>query len=166
MAIQCVNCECWCLPLFPILQSGNLLACRITEANLPRDWVFKSTYNKYSDKNIGVDWIQHFDRCTILRTKDIYGMLVLDGHQSYGSAAFKEFCQDSKIITIGFPLQSSLIIKLLDVGCFGPLNLAYGRAIEDFTNAHITHITKPEFLMAFKAAHFAAITKKKIQWVF
>jgi hypothetical protein len=39
------------------------------------------------------------------------------------------------------------------------LKKAYGREIEHFVRAHINHITKVEFFLAFKAAHFAAMTE-------
>ena len=39
----------------------------------------------------------------------------------------------------------------------------YGRQIEDFMKAHIHHITKVKFLMAFKAAYLQSITVQNAQ---
>jgi len=162
-SIECVNSEGWCLPPFLILQGVNILAHWITETDLPRDWVIKPTSNGWTDNETGLEWIRHFDKCTKARTKGAYRMLVVDGHESHKSAVFEEFCHDNKIATIGMPPHSSHLLQPLDVGCFGPLKVAYGRAMEDFIKVHITHITKTEFLIAFKAAHFAAMTEKNIQ---
>ncbi|RKK06667.1 hypothetical protein BFJ65_g18565 [Fusarium oxysporum f. sp. cepae] len=46
---------------------------------------------------------------------------------------------------------------------FGPMKKAYGRQIEDLMRAHITHVSKVEFLRAFREAFFASMTEKNIQ---
>lgn len=85
-------------------------------------------------------------------------MLVLNGHESYISAEFDKYAKEHNIITLSLPPYSSHIIQPLDVGCFGPLKRAYGREIEKFIKAYITHITKVDFFLAFKAAYANAIT--------
>lgn len=90
-------------------------------------------------------------------------MLVLDGHESHELAAFQDYCKLYNIITLGLPPHSSHLTQPLDVGCFSPLKRAYGRQLEDFIRAHITHITKVEFFMAFKAAYIQAITVQNAQ---
>ena len=50
-----------------------------------------------------------------------------------------------------------------DVGCFGPLKKAYGREIEALMRAHITYISKTDFLTAFYAAFQTAITENNIR---
>ena len=61
------------------------------------------------------------------------------------------------------PPHSSHLLQLLDVGCFGPLKKAYGRQIEDLMRAHITHISKLEFLCGFREAFYTSITSRNIQ---
>jgi len=60
------------------------------------------------------------------------------------------------------PSHSSHLLQPLDVGCFAPLKKAYGNQVGDLIRNHINHITKLEFLPAFKAAFVAAITKDNI----
>lgn len=55
--------------------------------------------------------------------------------------------------------HSSHKLQPLNVGCFGPLKKAYGSAIEDLMRAHITHVSKEDFL-AFHKAFCAAITEQ------
>jgi hypothetical protein len=90
-------------------------------------------------------------------------MLVLDGHESHQSAEFETFCKTNNIVTISLPAHSSHLTQPLDVGCFSALKKAYGRQIEHFIKLHINHITKVEFFLAFKAAHYAAITKSNVK---
>ena len=39
----------------------------------------------------------------------------------------------------------------------------YGRELEAFIKAHINHITKTEFFIAFKAAHLATMKAENIR---
>jgi len=61
------------------------------------------------------------------------------------------------------PPHSSHYLQLLDVSCFGPLKQAYGRQTEDLIRAHINHVSKLEFLCAFREAFFASMMEKGIQ---
>ena len=90
-------------------------------------------------------------------------MIVLDGHESHQLAKFKAFCKDNNIVTLSLPPHSSHLTQPLDVGCFSVLKRAYGREVEHFIKSHINHITKVEFLLAFKAAHAAAMTENNIK---
>ena len=54
------------------------------------------------------------------------------------------------------------ILQPLNVGCFSPLKKAYGRQIENYMRLYINHITKLEFLLAFKEAWKATFTKENI----
>jgi hypothetical protein len=60
------------------------------------------------------------------------------------------------------PAHSSHLLQPLDVGCFAPLKKAYGKQVEELMRNHINHITKLEFLPAFRAAFNAAITAQNI----
>jgi hypothetical protein len=90
-------------------------------------------------------------------------MLVLDGHESHESIEFQDYCKANNIITLGLPPHSSHLTQPLDVGCFSVLKRMYGRQIEGFMKAHIHHITKVEFLIAFKAAYPQSITVQNAQ---
>jgi DDE superfamily endonuclease len=61
------------------------------------------------------------------------------------------------------PPHSSHILQPLDVSCFAPLKLSYGRQIETFIRNRLNHITKLEFLSAFKEAFQATFTEQNIK---
>src|SRR4051812_13354946 len=90
-------------------------------------------------------------------------MLVLDRHESHESAEFQEYCKTHNIITLSLPPHSSHLTQPLDIGCFSVLKRAYGRQIETFIKAHINHITKVEFFLAFKAAYIDSMTVQNAQ---
>ena len=60
------------------------------------------------------------------------------------------------------PPHSSHLLQPLDVGCFSPLKRAYSREVESLIRNHINHITKLEFLPAFKTAFDRSFTLTNI----
>jgi hypothetical protein len=60
------------------------------------------------------------------------------------------------------PPHSSHLLQPLNVGCFSPLKRAYSREVESLIRHYINHITKLEFLPAFKAAFNRAFTPSNI----
>jgi len=162
-AIECVSADGFALPPFLVVQGKHHLASWYTECGLPGPWVIRTSTNGWTDNETGLDWIKHFDKHTKARRQGGWRMIVLDGHESHLSAIFEQYCQENNIITICLPAHSSHLTQPLDVGCYSVLKRMYGREIEVFVKAAITHITKLEFFIAFKAAHDKAITPGNIQ---
>lgn len=162
-AIQAVNATGWTVPPFIIVQGKYHLSSWYENSPLPKDWVIATSENGWTTNEIGLEWIQHFDKHTRARTTGVYRLLVLDGHDSHHSTDFEVYCKENNIITLCMPPHSSHILQPLNVGCFSPLKAAYGKQIEGMMRASITHITKEDFFPAFLAAHKAAITPGNIQ---
>ena len=161
-AIECVSSDGFVVPPYLILQGKYHLASWYTEADIPDTWRIKTSPNGWTDNETAMDWIRHFDQHTEARRKGVYRMIVLDGHESHLSAQFEAFCKEKNIITLCLPAHSSHLTQPLDVGCFSVLKRIYGKELEDFIKASVDHITKIEFLIAFRAAHNNAITKSNI----
>ncbi|KFZ23176.1 hypothetical protein V502_02347 [Pseudogymnoascus sp. VKM F-4520 (FW-2644)] len=164
--IQGVNALGWAIPPFIVLAAQYHLANWYEECNLPTDWCIATTENGWTTNEVGLQWIKHFDCYTALRTKGKYRLLILDGHESHHSTEFELYCQKCNIITLCMPPHSSHLLQPLDVGCFGPLKQAYSRQIEGLMRAHINHVSKLEFLCAFREAFFASTTEKNIKGSF
>jgi hypothetical protein len=161
--IQGVNAQGWAIPPFIILAGQYHLSNWYTECDLPADWVLATTENGWTTNERGLEWIKHFDNHTTSRTKGPYRLLILDGHESHHSTEFELYCQEHNIVTLCMPPHSSHLLQPLDVGCFALLKREYGRQIEDLMRMHINHISKLEFLCAFRKAFFASMTEKNIQ---
>ena len=95
-----------------------------------------------------------------------YHLLIIDGHESHNSLQFTKYCKENKIITLCMPPYLSHILQLLDVGCFSSLKTAYGRQVEKLMCNRFNHITKIEFLLAFRDAFDVSITESNIQGSF
>jgi hypothetical protein len=162
-AIVCINGEGRSIPPFLVVQGVNHLANWYTESGLPYDWAIKPTSNGWTDNETGLEWLKHFDEHTARTAKGVYRMLVLDGHESHDSADFQSYCKSNNIIPLCLPAHSSHLTQPLDVGCFSVLKRSYGLQIEHFIKAHINHISKVEFFIAFKAAYEQSITVQNSQ---
>jgi hypothetical protein len=161
--IQSICSYGWAIPPFIIFQGKNHLSAWYEDSNLPADWVITLSENGWTTNEIGYEWIQHFNRHTKHRTTGRYRLLILDGHESHVSAQFQQYCKEHEIITLCMPPHSSHLLQPLDVGCFSPLKTSYGKQIENLMRLRINHITKIEFLPAFKEAFKAAFTEQNIK---
>jgi hypothetical protein len=164
--IQAINAAGWAIQPFIIGGGQYHLANWYRESNLPGDWAIATSQNGWTDNEIGLEWLKHFDRCTSNRSVGSYRLLILDGHESHHSVDFERYCEEHNIITLCMPPHSSHLLQPLDVGCFGLLKKAYGREIEHLIRCSITHVSKTEFFPAFYAAHQATMTEKNIKSAF
>ncbi|KAJ3455087.1 hypothetical protein MRS44_013687 [Fusarium solani] len=111
IVIQAINAEGWAMQPFIVVAGQCHLASWYQGSNLPGDWAIATTQNGWTDNNIGLEWLKHFDRHIKARTNGRYRLLILDGHESHHSTDFEKYCEENNIITLW---------------CFGPLQKAYG----------------------------------------
>ena len=160
--IAAINAAGWSVPPFLIFAGKYHLSAWYEEAEIPRDWAIAVSDNGWTNNELGVDWLKHFDAYTKARTVGARRLLILDGHESHHSLEFQDLCKENNIYTLCMPPHSSHLLQPLDVGCFSPLKRAYSREVESLMRDHINHITKLEFLPAFKAAFDRSFTSTNI----
>jgi hypothetical protein len=161
-AIAAINAAGWSVPPFLIFAGQYHLSAWYEEAEIPRDWAIAVSDNGWTNNELGVEWLKHFNAYTKTRTVGARRLLVLDGHESHHSLEFQELCKENNIYTLCMPPHSSHLLQPLDVGCFSSLKRAYSREIESLIRHHINHITKLKFLLAFKAAYDRSFTSANI----
>jgi hypothetical protein len=161
--IQAISAEGQLIPPFIIGAGQYHLANWYRECDLPGDWVIALSQNGWTNNQLGLDWLKHFDKSTAKRSVGSYRLLILDGHESHHSVEFERYCKENKIITLCMPAHASHLLQPLDVGCFAVLKKAYGREIEHLIRCSITHISKTEFFDAFHAAFKATFTESNIR---
>jgi hypothetical protein len=164
--IQAINAEGQSIAPFIIGAGQYHLANWYRECDLPGDWVIATSQNGWTNNELGLEWLKHFDRSTTNRSTGPYRLLILDGHESHHSADFEIYCEEHKVITLCMPPHSSHLLQPLDVRCFGLLKKAYGREIEHLIRCSITHVSKTEFFPAFYAAFQATMTEENIRAAF
>ena len=160
--IAAINAAGWTIPPFLIFAGQYHLSAWYEEAEIPRDWAIAVSDNGWTNNELGVEWLKHFNAHTKTRVIGARRLLVLNGHRSHHSIKFEELCKENNIYTLCMPPHSSHLLQPLDVGCFSPLKRAYSREIEALIRYRINHITKLEFLPAFKVAFDRAFTAANI----
>jgi hypothetical protein len=150
--IAVINAAGWSVPPFLIFTGKYHLSACYEEAEIPRDWAIAVSDNGWTNNELGVECLEHFLRHTDGKIVGVRRLLILDGHESHHSLEFQEFCKENNTYTLCMKPHSSHLLQPLDVGCFLPLKRAYSREVESLIRDHIHHITKLEFLPAFKAA--------------
>ncbi|RKL09703.1 hypothetical protein BFJ70_g16619 [Fusarium oxysporum] len=98
--IQAINAEGQSIAPFIIGAGQYHLANWYRESNLPADWVIATSQNGWTNNELGLEWLKHFDRSTTNQSTGPYRLLILDGHESHHSADFKRYCKENKIITL------------------------------------------------------------------
>jgi hypothetical protein len=160
--IAAISAAGWAIPPFIIFAGQHYLSAWYEEAEIPRDWVIVISDNGWTTNELGVAWLRHFNAHTEKRVVGARRLLILDGHESHNSLEFQELCKENNIYTLCMPAHSSHLLQPLDVGCFSPLKRAYSREVEHLMRHHINHITKLEFLPAFKTAYEQTFTPSNI----
>ena len=159
-AIEAINAKGWAIPPF-IIFDGKLHQTTWYQTGIPEAWRIAVSDNGWTNDKLGLEWIRHFHDHT-KHCKGKWRLLIFDGHGSHQTAEFRDFCLQNFILTLCMPAHTSHILQPLDVSCFGPLKKAYGSQIENRMRLGVNHITKEEFLPAFKTAHEHVMTAGNI----
>jgi hypothetical protein len=163
--IQGINSQGWALPPFVIFKGKQYQSTWFDE-DFPEDWQLSLSSNGWTTNQHGLEWLKHFDLHTQSRSKGQKRLLITDAHESHKSPEFIDYCSQNNIICLWMPPHASHLLQPLDVGCFSPLKTAYSKQIEHLVKNKIHHITKVEFLPAFKQAFDQAFTLSNIQGAF
>jgi hypothetical protein len=130
---------------------------------MPADWVLEVSPNGWTNNQLALAWLEHFDTYIKRHTVGGYRLLIIDGHESHCSVDFQDLCKEKNIVLLCMPAHSSHLLQPLDVACFSPLKRKYGDAISGLARNRTNYISKETFLPAFKAAFEQSITKENIQ---
>ena len=85
-----------------------------------------SSPSGWSNNDIGLAWLkQVFERETRRYASTGYRLLLLDGHGSYVTTEFIEYCHEHKILLAVLPPHATHTLQLLDVCMVKPLSDAY-----------------------------------------
>jgi hypothetical protein len=169
--VQPGNCE-WVTVIQGVGTSGRQLPPFIVFAgkvlinvwfeDLPANWVLEVSPNSWTNNQLALAWLEHFDTHTKSCTVGGYRLLIIDGHESHCSVDFQDLCKEKNIILLCMPAHSSHLLQPLGVGCFAPLKRRYGDVVSGLARNRTHYISKEAFLPAFKTAFGHSIAKENI----
>lgn len=133
-----------------------------------RSWFYRLGYSKkgYTDGEIGVAWIQHFDKQTKDKANGRYRLLVVDGHNSHYTRGFLEYARTHRIRVLCYPSHSTHVYQGLDVVIFAVLKRYWSEERDKFERETKTKVSKSNFLKVYAAAHVRAFTEDNIKAAF
>lgn len=112
--------------------------------------------NGWTDREIALEWLQHFNNHTAIRTRGQYRLLIMDGHSSHCSLESVEYCAAHQIIALCLPPHSTHELQPLDVGIFGPLAKEYRSLVSEGALFGAQRVNNLQFL------HYYQKTRKTI----
>lgn len=115
----------------------------------------------YTSGEIGVAWLQDWDRLTKAKAADRHCLLIVDGHSSYYTIGFLEYARNNKIIVLCYLSHSTHIYQGLDVVIFSVLKWTWSDEHDKFEGSGPV-VSKLNFMSVYARAHLRAFTKENI----
>ncbi len=134
------------IPPFIIFKGKTHQMRWYSETTIPDSYTIGVSDTAYTNDEIALEWIKHFDLHTQNRTKGAYRLLILDGHGSHETLEFTQYCIDRKILLACFPAHLTHKMQPLDVVVFQPFKHWYGEAVNQAYRTGAFEIDKMEFL--------------------
>jgi hypothetical protein len=121
---------------------------RYTKTGLEDDVLVAVSDTGYSNDELGLEWLRHFERYSARRQVGIYRLLLLDGYGSHCTMEFITFCDEHKIVPFCLPPHSTHLLQPLDVVVFQPYKHYHDEAVDSATRTGCSDFNKLEFLTA------------------
>ena len=119
----------------------------------------------YTSGDIGIAWLEDWDKLTSAKAAGRYRLLIVDGHSSHYTMGFLDHDCNHKIIVLCYPSHSTHVYQGLDVVIFSILKRTWSDERDKFEkNGSV--ITKLNFMSIYAKAHVRAFTKDNIHAAF
>ena len=106
------------IPSFLILQGKHTLHKWTLYNNLSNETSLSTSDSGYSNDNLAMDWLRHFEKHSAKEQVGLYRLLILDGYGSHLTYEFWSYAKEHKIILFHLPPHSTHLTQLLDMTCF------------------------------------------------
>jgi hypothetical protein len=92
-----------------------------------------SSPSGWTNNDIGLAWLEQvFDRFTKDKARRSWRLLILDGHGSYLTMDFIEYCYQNMILLMVYPPHLTHTLQALDVVMFKSLSSSYTIQLIDY----------------------------------
>ncbi|KAI9058893.1 CENP-B protein, partial [Trametes sanguinea] len=120
----------------------------------------------WTDGEIGVDWIMHFDLYTKEKAAGRPRLLLVDGHNSHYTLAFLVYAGDNLIFVLCYGAHTTHVYQGLDVMVFAVLKRYWCEERDRWERDKHEKVSKENFLAIFAAAWIRAATPETIKSAF
>ena len=161
-AVEAISAAGRVIPVFLILSGMMHIANWYRLEELDKDTVIGTSPIGYSNDELSMACIQHFEACTRKGTIGSKRLLLMDGYGSHCTQEFIQYCDDNNNIPFGFPPHSTHLLQPLDVVVFQPLKHYHAEALDLIVRDSCTNITKIEFLAVIQEVRRKTFKKETI----
>jgi DDE superfamily endonuclease len=159
--IECISATGFVVPSAIILP-GKQVTHDFIVPELDGKTLLAITESGYSNDEIQIEWIRHFNKHTKARTKGAKRPLLCDGYKSHLDYDFVEYCWDENIIPFAFIPHTTHVAQPLDVKVFQPVKHYHSEAIDSAVRTGDNDFSKTEFLVSFSKFHKQAFKESTI----
>ena len=136
----------------------------------PADWSndfhVYMTKSGFTNDEIAIEWLQHFNEQTSKCQQGAYRLLLVDQHGSHCTQEFIDYCNSNNIVLFGFVPHSTHFIQPCDVGIFGPYKHYFAKAVNEAACLGYTSLAKYEFIHMLATARRQAMKPSNITSAF
>lgn len=104
-----------------------------TTTSIPNDYLIGTSETGYSNNELTMKWLIHFERFSFRRQVGTTRLLLLDGFGSHCTKEFIDFCDTHHIVPFCLPPHTSHLLQPLDVVVFQPYKHYHSEAVEAAT---------------------------------
>ena len=161
-AIEAISAAGNVIPVFLILAGQVHMAQWYQVPELDLETAIHLSPTGYSNDEISLHWIRHFDQYSNKTSISAKRLLILDGHGSHHTKEFIQYCDDHQIIPFGLPSHLTHLLQPLDVVVFQPLKHYHAKALDLMVRDGLTNITKLEFLACIQGVRKQAFKRSTV----
>jgi hypothetical protein len=134
------------IPPMLILKATQHLFHWYTHMHIPDDYFLDVSETGYSNDELALDWIQHFNQYSTRSQRGAWRLLIFNGFGSHLTKQFIYYCDTNNIIPFSLPSHTSHILQPLDVTVFQLFKHWHKRAVETAVRNGCVDFNKVEFL--------------------
>ncbi|KAL3707102.1 hypothetical protein TMatcc_008115 [Talaromyces marneffei ATCC 18224] len=166
----CANGSAISPALIYLAKSGNVQDSWLQDFDPSEQrYFFAASESGWTNSDLGYRWlVDVFDKETKSQASRGWRLLILDGHGSYITMRFIEYCDNNKILLAIFPAHPTHTLQPLDDAIFSPLSAAYTEQLRRFINdcQGFTQLTERDLFRLFWASWNATFISKNINSAF
>ena len=161
-AIEAISAGGQYIPAFLIVAGQVHMTQWYAQPELNPDTAIRPTPSGYTNDQVGLEWLEYFDKHTVKKVVGRKRLLILDGHGSHHTKEFIAYCDAHDIVPFGLPPNLTHLLQPLDVVVFQPLKHYHAKALDLLVREGLVNITKIEFLSCIEEVRRQAFKKSTI----
>ena len=145
--VECISADGHAIQPQVIMQAELLLEKHFV-SELDNNVLLSVSESGYSNDELSLDWVKHFEACTRKRLQGRYRLLLFDNFDSSETKPFIEYLINNDVIPFTLPAHTTHLLQPLDVVCFQPFKHYHAEAIDRTVRCGLDQFGKLEFLSA------------------